>query len=114
MSNEVLIIVLLVAVMLLAMFFIPQWRGKRAVRQVLQIFREHSAIDAKSAKPPEDLGFKHRGMLEGLLRGRDYKQDALRALMRAEIVQATEDGRLYLSEDRLSASGLGRDNSYYR
>ena len=112
--DEVLVIVLLVAIMLVAMFFIPQWRGKRAVRQVIQMFRGYSAIDTKSAKAPEDLGFKHRGMLEGLLRGRDFKQDALRALMRTEIIQATEDGRLYLSEDRLSASGLGRNASYYR
>lgn len=112
--NEVLIIVLLVAVMLLAMYFIPQWRGKRAIRQVIKMFREYSAIDTKSARAPEDLGFKSRGILEGLLRGRDYKQDALRALMRAEIIQATEDGSLYLSEDRLSASGLGRNASYYR
>ena len=112
--NEVLIIVLLVVIILLAMFFIPHWRGKRAIRQVIQMFREHSAIDTKSAKSPEDLGFKHRGMLEGLLRGRDYKQDSLRALMRAEIIQTTEGGRLYLSEDRLSAASLGRGASYYR
>jgi len=112
--NSVILIVLIVVFALVALFIIPQWRLRRAIRQVMRILREHSAIDIKHAKTVDDLGLKPRHMLEGLLKGRDYKQYAVRALMKAGIIQTTEDGKLYLSEDKLIASGLERGTPYYR
>ncbi len=112
--NSVIIIVLIIVLALLAMFVVPQWRLRRAIRQVIRIFREHSAIDIKNARTVDELGLRRRRMLEGMLKGRDYKQYAVSALMKAEIIQATEDGRLYLLEDRLMASGLDKGTSYYR
>jgi hypothetical protein len=96
------------------MFIIPRWRLKRAIREVIQIFREHNATDIKKAKAIDELGLTPRGMMEGMFRGRDYKPYALNALMRAEIINRTEDGKLYLSEEKLSASGLEGRASYYR
>jgi len=96
------------------MFLIPQWRLKRAIRQVISIFRKNNAINAKNAKTIDELGLRPRGMLEGMFKGRDYKTYALSALMRAEIVQQTEDERLYLLEERLSASNLSRYAPYSR
>jgi hypothetical protein len=46
--------------------------------------------------------------MEGMFRGRDYKPYALTALMNAGVVKTTEDGKLYLSEEKLSASTLSR------
>jgi len=96
------------------MFLIPRWRLKRAIREVIQIFREHNATDIKKAKAIDELGLAPRGMMEGMFRGRDYKPYALNALMRAEVVNRTEDGKLYLSEEKLRASGLEGRTSYYR
>jgi len=113
MENAILIVVIVVLA-LLALFIIPQWRLRRATRQVIQIFKELNAMDVKNAKTIDELGLRPRGRLEGMLRTRDYKPHALSSLLTAEIVQTTEDGRLYLSEDRLIASGLDRPTPYYR
>jgi len=112
--ENVIIIVLIVVLALLALFVIPQWRLRRATRQVIQIFKEHNAMDVKNAKTLDELGLRPRGRLDGMLRTRDYKPQALDGLWKAEIVQPTEDGRLYLSQDRLIASGLDRGAPYYR
>ena len=110
MSN-VLFIVLILLFILLALFVVPQWRLRRAIHQVIRIFREHNAIGIDNSKTIDELGMKSPGILERMLRGRDYKQYAIRALMKAEIVQTTEGGRLYLSEEKLFVSGLGRNLS---
>ena len=112
--ENVIIIVLIVVLALLALFVIPVWRLRRATRQVIQIFKEHNAFDVKNAKTIDELGLRPRGRLEGMLRTRDYKPHALSSLLTAEIVKTTEDGRLYLSEDRLIGSGLDRGAPYYR
>lgn len=110
MSNAIFIVLILLF-MLLALFVVPQWRLKSAIRQVIRIFREHNAIGIDNSKTIDELGMRSPGVLERMLRGRDYKQYALRALIKAEIIQTTEDGRLYLSEEKLFASGLGRNVS---
>ena len=112
--ENVIIIVLIVVLALLALFVIPQWRLRRATRQVIRIFMELNATSVKNAKTIDELGLRPRGRLEGMLRARDYKPQALDGLWKAEIVQTTEDGRLYLSEERLIASGLDRGAPYYR
>ena len=112
--NEVLIIILMVIIGMGAMFVVPQWLTKRAIPQVIRIFRAHNAIGIKNAKTIDELGLRPRGMLEQMFKRRDYKQYALNTLMRFEIVQMTEDGRLYLSEEKLNESGLDRRTSYFR
>ena len=112
--ENVIIIVLIVVLALLALFIIPQWRLRRATRQVIRIFIELNATSVKNAKTLDELGLRPRGRREGMLRTRDYKPHALDGLWKAEIVQTTEDGRLYLSEERLIASGLDKGTSYYR
>ena len=107
--GSVFLIVLIVVFGWVVLFIVSQWRLKRAIRQVIRIFREHNAISINNSKTIEELGMRTRGMLERMFRGRDYKQYALRALMKAGIIQETEDGRLYLSEEKLVASGLGGD-----
>jgi hypothetical protein len=96
------------------MFLIPRWRLKRAIRQVIQIFRKHNATDVKNAKTDDELGLRPRGLMERMFRGRDYKPYALTALMNGGVVKTTEDGKLYLSEEKLSASNLGKSASYSR
>jgi hypothetical protein len=112
--NAILFIVLIFALLLAAMFIVPRWRLKRAIRQVVQILQEHNATDSKNAKTIDGLGLRPKAMMEGMFRGRDYKPYALNILMRAEIIQQTEDGKLYLSEEKLRASGLEKSTSYYR
>ncbi len=112
--NPVILIVLIAVIALLAMLIIPQWRLKRTIPQVIRIFREYNAISIKNAKTIDEMGLKPRNMLEGILKGRDYRQYAVSTLMKVNIIQMTEEGKLYLSEDKLFASGLGKSSPYSR
>jgi len=87
---------------------------KRAARQVIKIFRRHNATDSKNARTIDELGLRPPGMLERMMRQRDYKPQALDMLLQAGIIKATEDGRLYLSEEKLSESGFEQGSSAYR
>ncbi len=113
MQTAIMIVVLLVLVVL-ALFVIPQWRVSRAVRDVIRIFRAQNAVDSKTAQPIEELGLQPRGIMEGMLKGRDYKPHALKSMIDAGIVQVTEDRKLYLSEEKLLTSGLEQGKSAYR
>ena len=106
------LLILVVVIALVAMFFLPRWRMKRAAREVIRIFRQNNATSAKSAKTVAELGLGSRNMLEGAFRGRDYKPQALTALLKGEIIQTTEDGRFYLSEDKLASSGIETPTRY--
>ena len=106
-----ILIVLIVVFMLLVLLIVPQLFLKRAINKVIQIFREHNAIGINNSKTIDELGLRPPGMMERMFRGRDYKQYALKTLIKAAIVQTTEDGRLYLSEEKLFSSGLGGNTS---
>ncbi|MCK4369117.1 MAG: hypothetical protein KAV68_05580 [Dehalococcoidales bacterium] len=113
-ATTVIIAVLLFVLLIGALFIIPRWRLKRAIRQVIQIFQNSSTTDIKNAKTADELGLRPPTMREEMFRRRDYKPYALSALIRAEIIQRTEDGKLYLSEDKLMVSGIEGRISHLR
>jgi len=115
MSNTAILVIFIV-VMVVALFFVPRWRMKRASRQVIRIFRNQNATTAKNAKTIDELGLRPRGMVEGMFQGRDYKPNALSVMESGGIIVRTEDDRYYLSEDKLAASGFegGPTNPYLR
>jgi hypothetical protein len=112
--SSIIYLILFFIALLVIGALISRWRMKRAMRQVILIFREHSATSSRNAKTIDELGLSPQGMMGGMFKGRDYKQYALSLLMKSEIIQATEDGRLYLSEDKLYASGIDSGASYPR
>ncbi|MBA7485584.1 hypothetical protein ES707_21132 [subsurface metagenome] len=105
MSN-VLLIVLLVVCILLALIGIPYMMTKRALNRVIKVFQRSNTIDFSTAKTIDELGLRPRTMLQNMFRSRDYKPQALNFLMKAEIIVVTDDGKLYLSEEKLIASKL--------
>jgi len=79
---------------------------RRAIKAVIRIFRENHALTAGTAKFAIELGFKRTlFQFKGL---RDYKPAALQLLMRNNIIQSTDDGRLFLSEETLAQTNLGQ------
>jgi len=113
--NSIVYVVLFFIALLAIGIVTSRWRMKRAMRQVVLAFREQGATNSRTAKTADELGFGSQGgMMGGMLKGRDYKKYALDMLMRAEIIQVTEDGELYLSEDKLLASGIDSGASYPR
>jgi len=100
--NDTLMVIVLIIVFLLVALVLPQFMVMRTAPKVIRIFREKNAVGAKNAKPVEELGLKQRSVIENVLRRRDYKPRALQLLLSANVVQMTEDGKLYLDEENLS------------
>ena len=102
--NTVVFILVLVVIFILGAFVLPQFLIRRAIRSVMRIFEQHNAIGVKGAKPIEELGLGPKPLLQRMFKARDYKPRALQLLMRSDIVQVTEDGKLYLSEESLTTT----------
>ena len=100
--NDWIIIVALVIILLIALFVVPQFLIARAMKKVIKIFRENNAIGERNAKTAEQLGLEPKGMMDRMMRPRDYKPRALQYLIGANIIQMTEDGKLYLVEENLA------------
>jgi len=112
--NNIILVVLFFVALVVVGAIVSRWRMKRAMREVIRIFREQNATSSRNAKVIDELGLRPTGMLGGMFKGRDYKQYALSLLIKADIVQTTEDGKLHLSEDKLLASGIDSASSYPR
>jgi hypothetical protein len=97
-------IVILVVVLLFVMFVLPQLRLRIAIPSVIRLFRQSNAVGIENAKTIEELGLKPKSMARAVFSGQDYKMTALQVLRKAEVIQSTEDGKLYLSEKGLSNS----------
>jgi hypothetical protein len=106
--NDTLFLVALIIAGIIVVIFVPRFFLKRAFTKVIEIFRYHNATTNKNARTIAELGLNPPSWSERIFRMRDYKPQALDLLRRADIVQETEDGRLYLSEDNLASSGIER------
>jgi hypothetical protein len=101
MSDWVLIVILII-LFLLAILVLPQFMIARAVPKVIKIFRKGNAVGIKNAKAVEELGLQPKSIVDRMMRLRDYKPRALQLLIQLNIVQMTEDGKVYLSEEMLA------------
>jgi len=85
-----------------AALFLSARMTKRAVRQVIAIFERHNAIGIQQAKSVNELGLTPPSLIDRFTRMRDYKQNALSVLLKANIVQTTEEGKLFISAEKLA------------
>lgn len=97
-------IVLLIILFIVVIVFVPMLLNKRAVIQVIQIFKEHDALDAESAKTLVELKLTKPSFKDRMMRFRDYKPAAVESLIQVGVVQGTEDGGLFLLEERLKGT----------
>ena len=100
--NETIFLILLGIAFLLVMLFIPQLMMKRAIPKVIQAFRQNNAVGAKNARALEELGLQPKGLLQTAGRLRDYKPRALQFLMSINVIQVTEEGKFYISEEDIA------------
>jgi hypothetical protein len=100
MYDWALIIVMIIAVLAL-MFILPQYMIARACPRVIKIFRKNSAVGIKNAKSVDELGLRPPGLIDRMMKLRDYKPRAMQLLMQINVVQMTEEGKVYLSEQDL-------------
>jgi hypothetical protein len=84
----------------------PLINSRRAVPQVISIFRQARALDRGNARPLEDLIPRpgKRNIVQKIFAPRDYRLSALITLLNARVIQRTGEGKLFLSEKELAVS----------
>jgi len=100
--NLLLVIVLLLAVYGIALFVLSRFMLKRAMSQVIHVFRNRHCLSKENAKTVEELGLGRPKFVDRIMRPRDYKPYAIQTLTRQGVLCQTEDGRFYLSEEKLN------------
>ena len=100
--SSVLFVLIILAIFGITLFILPRFMLKRAMSQVIRIFRGHRSLSKENAKTMEELGLKPHGFMERFMKHRDYKPYAIQLLAKQGILCRTEDGRLYLSEEKLN------------
>ncbi len=95
------VLIVIMVLLLAAAFYLPRLMMRRAARRVVALFRERGATSPRKAVSLEELGIVQRGLMDNMFRMRDYRPRALRLLVQANIIRATESGRYYLSEEEL-------------
>ena len=105
MANLIFIFILAIILLLLTFVF-PARGARRAIPKVIQIFRQCNAVGKQNAKPIDELipRSPKRNLIKMMYAPRDYRLSALISLLKMNIVQKTEDNKLYLSEKDLAAS----------
>ena len=76
----------------------------RAIRSLISSLREAGATTSANARTAEELNLRAKSTLRDFRVLRDYGPYALQILVRAGVVEVTEDGKLFLSEERLAMS----------
>ena len=100
----ILFIILMIILFILSVIFIPYWLIMRAVPKVIKTFRQKNAIGEKNAMTIEELGLKPKSIFQRMFTRRDYSQNALQFLIRADVVDITEEGKFYLNDEKLMLS----------
>ena len=102
--TSVLAVALLIGLLIVGVIYVPRLLLRKATRNVVSLFRRRGATSPASATTLEQLGLVEKRGLEKVGRLRDYRPYALRLLTQANVIRATEEGTLYLSEETLKNS----------
>ncbi len=86
----------------IGLFVIPQLMLRRAVFEVLNIFRQSHSLCSESPKTVDELGLTSQSLTVGLFKPRDYKPYALQILIKSGMVRHTEEDKMCLWDDRIS------------
>ena len=105
MLNVLLIIAFLIC-FLAIILVIPALMTRRAMNQVLKIFRHYGALDEGTAMTRDALGLAPPTFAQRIMRPRDYKPRAMEFLINMDIIQANSEGKIFLSKEKLFASGI--------
>ncbi len=100
-SLEILLITVLLVIAFGGGLYIRTFLTRRAIFRVVEIFYDHDALGVYGAKTLKELGLESPDFLQRMTKPRDYRQTALQVLIREGVVNLTEDGRVYLIEEKL-------------
>jgi hypothetical protein len=97
-----LIILAMVGAFLYARFLL-----RKALKDLVKIFRDHQALSPASARTGMELGIDPPGTFS-IRSFWDQKPAALTILLRSGVIQVTEEGLFFLSEETLDKADEGR------
>jgi len=100
--NLLIIMAILLAGYGIALFVIPRFMLKRAMSRVIHVFRRYHCLSKENAMTVEELGLGSPDFVDRIMRPRDYKPYALKMLVSQGVLCQTEDGKFYLSEEKLN------------
>jgi hypothetical protein len=101
--NFLIIIGILVLLVCVALWLSRVFMAK-AIRSLIVALREAGATSSASARTAEELNLRPKSTIRDFRVVRDYGPYAFQILVRAGVVEVTEDGRLFLLEERLAMS----------
>ena len=104
MTADTLFTVVLIVLLILAIFVLPQFILYRTVPAVIRILRDQGAVGPQGARSAEEMGLTPRPMLERAFRIKDHKPKTLQFLLHYGIVKSDAHGRIYLDEEALAAT----------
>ena len=85
----------------------PRRLAKNAIPSIIQVFRDHSAVGSDNAKTIDELGLMFnipKSTIARMFRPPDHRLMALQSLIKATVVQRTEEGKFYLSGENPAAA----------
>ncbi len=89
-------------------FYLYRFRMQRAFRRVIKRFRDHGALDDRTAKTLQELELASGSTFMRFYTVRNLTPYALQALVDMNVVRVTAEQKYYLSESRLAASNLDK------
>lgn len=102
MVNTGLFVAILFILMIAGFIYIPRFMIRRAMSQVISIFRQQNIFQPENAKTADELGLSAPGFMKRMTSTRDYKPAALEMLFKAGILLSTPEGRLYMAKEKLN------------
>ena len=103
-AQGILFIAILIILFILSVLFLPYWLTMRAVPKVIRTFRQKNAIGEKNALTIDELELKPKSIFRRMFARRDYSQHALQFLIRADVIDITEEGKFFLNQEKLTFS----------
>lgn len=100
-SIKVLLFFVLMVLAFAGVLYIRAFFTRKAIFRVIEIFYQRNAVGINGAKTLHELGLEPPDFFHRMTGPRDYKQYALQILLRKGFVLETEDGKVYLAEERL-------------
>jgi hypothetical protein len=100
-TSYLLFWIVLLTLFWMGFFVIPRILLRRAISQVIRIFRNHHSLCSESPKTIDELGLTPQSLMDRLVKPRDYKPYGLQVLINAGVVHRTQEGKLCLLEERL-------------
>jgi len=84
----------------LGIFALPALRLKKAVLQVVRIFRREQSFCFNNLKTVDELGLAPPPVWNGIFRLRDFKPYAVQVLVKAGVIHVFEGGKMCLQENK--------------